>query len=316
MPMTPRRILHIVLWVAALAIVTVTASTDFGAPARSAPTVMATTPIDFPGLLNVVTYAEGVMSGAQPEDLTGLESLAALGVRTIVSVDGGTPNVEAAERLGMRYVHLPISYDEVPIERQREFAQVLAHFDAPIYMHCLHGRHRSAAALGSALIAAGRLDYAAVEARMQVSGTSLYYPGLWASLRECEPLDGDALRADPATFPRVSEVTGLVATMAELDTIFDNLQDARAARWTFSEAHPDLVAASESKRLVTLFEGLVDDPDSTRLPQHYQDQLLQAIGIGRQLDEAVRSNAVERATERLAALERSCKTCHTDYRDR
>ncbi len=33
-------------------------------------------------------------------------------MKTIISVDGATPNVAMAEKYGMRYVHLPHGYDE------------------------------------------------------------------------------------------------------------------------------------------------------------------------------------------------------------
>ena len=39
-----------------------------------------------------------------------MKRLADMGVKTILSVDGKTPDVEAAKKLGMRYVHVPIQY--------------------------------------------------------------------------------------------------------------------------------------------------------------------------------------------------------------
>src|SRR5262245_18100801 len=65
---------------------------------------------DMAGIHNVVCYASGLISGGVPEGHEGLETLHAMGVKTIVSVDGATPDVEGARKLGMQYVHLPISY--------------------------------------------------------------------------------------------------------------------------------------------------------------------------------------------------------------
>lgn len=280
------------------------------------PTVVANTPSDYDQLHNVVSYGPGLLSGGVPMGRAGLDALADMGVKTIVSVDGAMPDAEYAEELGMRYVHLPISYDEVPEQRRRELAQVLTVFEKPVYMHCHHGRHRSAAALGSAAVTAGLMSYDQVEARMRVSGTSPNYPGLWKSVRECEPLPAAELVADPETFPRVSEVSGLIATMAELDIVYDNLKALRKADWSVPDEHPDLVPGNESSRMHRLFALLVDDPDSKKLPADYQEQLQQAIADTEALDAAVAAGDVVRATELLAVVKKGCNSCHADYRDR
>lgn len=56
-------------------------------------------------------------SGSGPDGPKAFASLARLGIKTIISVDGARPNVEAAKKSGLRYVHIPISYDGVPRER-------------------------------------------------------------------------------------------------------------------------------------------------------------------------------------------------------
>ncbi|HEX6813982.1 MAG TPA: hypothetical protein VF384_20330 [Planctomycetota bacterium] len=111
----------------------------------AAPAADAKKATDLPGLHNVVVYAPHMISGGQPEGAEGLETLAAMGIKTIISVDGAKPDVEGARRLGMRYVHLPISYDTVTPERQAQLAQAVSSCEGPIYMRCHHGKHRSAA---------------------------------------------------------------------------------------------------------------------------------------------------------------------------
>src|SRR5688572_7297898 len=69
------------------------------------PAVDAPAAADLPGLHNVVAYHAGLYSGAVPEGAEGFETLAAMGVRTILSVDGAAPEVEEAKRHGLRYVH-------------------------------------------------------------------------------------------------------------------------------------------------------------------------------------------------------------------
>jgi protein tyrosine phosphatase (PTP) superfamily phosphohydrolase (DUF442 family) len=199
-----------------------------GAASRATPTEHVPPPplgaektVAMPGLHNVVTYAPDIVCGGVPEGEEGLHTLAAMGIKTIISVDGATPDVEGAERLGMHYVHLPISYDGVTDKRQHELAQALASLPGPVYMHCHHGKHRSAAALGSAVVLAGKLTPEQALERMAVSGTAKEYTGLWKAVREARPLPASELHADPASFPSVSKVSGMVATMSEIDLVFD-----------------------------------------------------------------------------------------------
>ncbi|MBM3962601.1 MAG: hypothetical protein FJ306_11970, partial [Planctomycetes bacterium] len=177
-------------------------------PAVPTPPLAATKAEHLPGLHNVVAYAPNVIGGGQPEGEEGLVTLKGMGIQTVVSVDGATPDVANAEKLGLRYVHLPISYDTVTPERQQQLAQVLANCAEPIYVHCHHGKHRSAAALGTALVRTGALTPDAAKARMQVSGTAKEYTGLWQAVEQAKPLEAAALRADAKSFPSVMRVTG------------------------------------------------------------------------------------------------------------
>ena len=68
-------------------------------------------PKNFPGLSNVVAFHDGFYSGSAPAGDAGFDSLSSLGIKTILSVDGAMPDVELADKYGMRYVHLPIGYD-------------------------------------------------------------------------------------------------------------------------------------------------------------------------------------------------------------
>lgn len=279
------------------------------------PPLGAAKSVAMPGLHNVVTYAPDVICGGVPEGEEGLQTLAAMGVRTIVSVDGATPDVADAERLGMRYVHLPISYDGVSAERQLQLAQVLASMPGPVYMHCHHGKHRSAGALGSAVVLAGKLTPEQALERMAVSGTAKEYAGLWRAVSEAKALDADALRADPAAFPSVSKVTGMVATMAEIDLVFDLVRQAQKANWQAPTDHPDLFAPKETARLAKLFVNLRGDADSQRMPADYQAQLQHAIEASQQLDRAVQAKDLPSATRLFEVMGKTCKDCHQTYRD-
>ncbi len=287
-------------------------------PRVEQPAVTADRPAELPGLHNVVTYSPGMFSGGAPVGRAGLETLRTLGVKTVVSVDGATPDVATAEELGLRYIHLPISYDRVPAERRLELAQVVANAEAPIYMHCHHGKHRSASALATALVTAGVLSQQEAGERMQTSGTSAGYRGLWGSLSECTAVSRSELAADitdTSRFPAVANVTGLVATMAELDVLFDDIEYSKDENWNTPADHPDFVPANATQRVHELFAALLEDPESQALPASYQTQLRAAIDQSKQLDAAVRRKDLPRANELYEQMAQGCKACHKTYRN-
>ena len=314
--------LAVLLGFAAFAAAVVVASACSNQPAPpvevriAAPPVGAAKATDLPGLHNVVAYCEHAHSGGVPEGDDGLRTLAAMGIKTIISVDGATPDVERAETLGMRYVHLPIGYDTVRPERQQELAQAITTLPGPVYMHCHHGKHRSAAALASALVLTGELTPEEAQERMAVSGTAKDYTGLWQAVRTAKPLPEDQLEADPASFPSRTTVSGLIATMVAIDDVFDLVKQAQQAGWKAPADHPDLVATKEAARLLALFAGMRDDAESKSRPEDYQQKLAAAVAISAALDAAVKANDAAAADKQLAAMTKSCKACHAVYRDK
>ncbi|MEQ1631461.1 MAG: cytochrome c [Planctomycetota bacterium] len=283
--------------------------------APSLPTLSAEKPKDLNGLHNIVAYADRVFSGAVPEGEEGFATLQALGVRTVVSVDGATPEVDAAARRGIRYIHLPISYDAVPELRALQLAQVIANTDGPLYMHCHHGKHRSAAAVAAASVLAGCAEPEVAQSRMKVSGTATAYTGLWSSVRNARALDADALKADLSAFPAVATVSGMVATMAELDLVLDLVKIGKENQWQAPSFHPDLVAQKETRRMRDLFASLKTDRDSQKLDAAYQKLLDRTIDETGKLDAAVRDGDLAAANTWFDAVGKSCKECHKTYRD-
>ncbi len=273
-------------------------------------------PINLPGLHNIVAYADGVWTGAVPEGDEGFATLESLGVHLVVSVDGAVPDVDSARRHSIRYIHLPISYDTVSQERQLQLAQVIASTPGPIYMHCHHGKHRSAAAVGAAAVVAGRTDPAAAVERMKISGTAPAYEGLWSAVRNAKPADAAALATDIGAFPSIATVTGLVAAMAEIDLVNDLVRTAKENQWQPPSFHPDLVAPKETRRLRDLFASLVRDAESQAMDAGYKKVLDRAIVEASDLDEAVRQGDAAKSDALFAALGKSCKECHQPYRDK
>ncbi|MCB9885657.1 MAG: cytochrome c [Planctomycetes bacterium] len=284
-------------------------------PNLSPPPIGAAKAEGFEGLHNVVTYAPDMFSGSVPEGEEGMETLAAMGVKSIVSVDGATPDVATAEKLGMHYVHLPIPYSGMTEARQKEIAQAVANLPGPVYVHCHHGKHRSAAALGSAMVLAGKLTPEQAQERMKVSGTSPDYPGLWQAVRQARPLASSDLVCDASKFPSVNVVSGMVAMMSEIDAVMDNVKQARKAGWKAPEDHPDLVPSKETRRLAHVFAQLAQDPESLQHQGDYQELLKKSITAAEQLDAALRAADLPLAEQHFDVISKTCKQCHKSHRD-
>lgn len=282
------------------------------------PGLAATKAVDLPGLHNVVAYTPGVVGGAVPEGSAGLRTLAMLGVRTVISVDGATPEVAQARALGIRYVHLPIGYDEVPAERARELARALQVLPGPVYVHCHHGKHRSAAAAGTACVLAGLATPEEMLARMQVSGTSPEYAGLFASVRQASPAPAAELAKIPTDFPEVSKVSGMVETMTEIDTVFDLLKQVRAAGFAVPKQNPDLVPVKEARRLTELLTSLRTDAESAARPADFRHKLDHSIAVATAFADGLATPGKDRQAleAQFAKVQKSCKDCHTSYRDK
>lgn len=274
-------------------------------------------PAEYPGLHNVVAYHEGLLSGSAPDGDGGFDSLASLGVRTIISVDGAQPNVEAARVRGLRYVHLPIGYDGMDRSRTLEIARAIRDLPGPIYLHCHHGRHRSAAAAGAAAVALGLITNDDATRRMKVSGTSPSYAGLYRCVAAATIASAAELGGADDAFPERWKTSGLVRTMVEIDAAMDCLKRIERAGWRTPTDHPDLVAAAEAGAVADLLRNLEDDPECGARSAEFRGMLRRSAALAAELEGRLVSGQGGRAElgERLARLSGSCTECHARYRD-
>lgn len=104
--------------------------------------------VDEPGLENTYRLDRAILSGSEPQDRTGFESLVRLGVTRIISVDGATPRHDLAKEVGIEYAHIPIGYKDL---QPAQIAHILnaGRSSGVVYIHCYYGHHRgpTAAAL-------------------------------------------------------------------------------------------------------------------------------------------------------------------------
>ena len=276
-------------------------------------------PRDYPGIHNAVAYHEGFVSGGVPEGDAGFDTLRAMGVRTVISVDGAATDVARARARGMRYVHLPIGYYGFDAVRRMELVRAVrdAMRDGPVYLHCHHGKHRSAGAAATVAVALGWLTPDASVGRMKVSGTAPGYGGLYACAARSVPEAEAAIDAVPAGFPEVTPPAGFVRAMVEADEALEHLKAIELAGWAAPADHPDLVPAAEAGRLADLLRLHVDGDRARAKPAAFAAMLASNALDAQRLEDALLADPRDAAMlgPQLARIQAGCKECHVKWRD-
>ena len=278
-------------------------------------------PQDFAGLQNVLAFHFDFYSGSAPKSENGFQSLDSLGIKTIISVDGAIPEVDLAAKYGMRYVHLPIGYDGFDDARKAQLVRAVRDLPKPIYLHCHHGKHRSAGAAGTVAVSLGWLTNEEATKRMKVCGTSSGYKGLWACTAAAAPMSAIAIDAASNDFPRITKPNSFVASMVAIDETLDRLRLAEKNGWKAPKDHPDLAPISDAGKLADLFR-LIGEPTET--PKSGAETLteirawiakegIKSAELERMLDNP--SANTSEISQSLAAIGASCKECHAKYRD-
>ncbi len=268
-------------------------------------------------LPNLHRLTDDVLSGGVPGGDAGFAALAALGVRTVISVDGATPDVAGAAARGLRYVHIPITYAEVSEAQTLELARALRDLPGPVYLHCHHGKHRSPAAAAAAAVALGLVSAERGVDFLREAGTAPSYEGLYACVAAATPVSQAALDLAPADFPAAREAEGIVAAMIEVDLAFEHLVTVRGAGWTVPPEHPDLVPAAEAGRLADNLRLSGEDPDVAALGEGFARRLAASVDEASALEAAIVRGAPRAELDALYARVRvSCKDCHAAHRDR
>ena len=267
-----------------------------------------------PGLENAHRLTEKVLSGAQPDGDAAFAELAALGVKTVISVDGSKPDLESAHRHGLRYVHLPIGYDGIPRERALELAKAIEELPGPLYVHCHHGQHRGPAAAVVACVVAGRMTNEQALDAMKTLGTGPQYVGLWNSARDAAPADRSALRSLEVDFRETARVPPLAEAMVHLDEAFDRLDRCRTQGWAKPAGHPDLDPAHEALKCREICVELLRTEGFRARPDEFRALMEASRAASERLEALLRSGAP--ADAGFEALKKTCADCHRSYRNR
>jgi len=275
------------------------------------------------GLPNAYRLHQRVISGGKPDGEAAFAALKELGVKTIISVDGARPNLDLAEKYGLRYAHLPHGYDGVPDQRARELAKAVRDLPGPVYIHCHHGKHRSPAAAAVACVATGLLDSDRALVVLQTAGTSENYRGLYQSVRTAQRIDNKSLDALAADFPAQAKIPPIADAMVQIEHAHDHLKAFAESRWQPLPRQPDLDAAHEALLLKEHYVELARTSEVQKMPPDFRNLLSDAEAEAAKLEDSLEkwqkagqlSPPPANLNMVLATITKNCSTCHQQFRD-
>jgi protein tyrosine phosphatase (PTP) superfamily phosphohydrolase (DUF442 family) len=268
-------------------------------------------------LENLFSISGKVFSGSSPHDEQGFVELKKLGIKTIISVDGGKPDSETARKHGFRYIHLPMGYDGASLSNANRILKAAESSQGPVYIHCHHGKHRGPAA--AAVICQGFGIWNTNEAVtwMKQAGTSPDYPGLFRMAAEFKRSpDYEKISND---FPEQATVSGLIDAMVEIDERWGHLKAVQKAGYKVPPAHPDLVPANEAVILIETYRELRRSKDAQARGADFLSRLEKAEQETAALHGFLKSNRdsidARRADPLWFSVAQSCASCHKKYRN-
>jgi protein tyrosine phosphatase (PTP) superfamily phosphohydrolase (DUF442 family) len=293
------------------------------APPASPGGVPATPPerVEVAGVENLFRLGPRLYSGGQPEGPAGFEALKRLGVRTIVSVDGARPDVEAARRLGLRYVHLPVGYGGIPRDQAVRLVKAMRDLPGPVFVHCHHGKHRGPAAAALCGMASEGWGRGQARAWLERAGTDPKYRGLFGSVEGFVPPTPEELgRVAPADLPERAEVPGLVEAMVKIDEHWDNLKAVEKAGFRTPEGHPDIDPPHEALLLAERYREQYRHEQArgeefARLMAGAGRDATALEAVLRRYGEAPSPAARGEVEAAYSRAGRSCSACHARHRD-
>ena len=263
------------------------------------------------GLQHLQHPVPEVFCGSEPASERAFRELHDLGVRVVVSVDGIRPQVDLAERCGLKYVHIPIGYDGIGCEQTGMLTRVAQEAAGPVYVHCHHGRHRAPAAAAIVCLALGRMQTAQAEQFLERSGTSREYQGLWRDVSSYRrPSAGTVL----PQLRSVSAVSSLAERMADLSRRFETLKQQSDTDWKAARSGQQDMLTAEAVLLEEGFRESLRQQDE-KPDVEFAHLLQQSLNRSKQLTGALREGKFAKAGEIINLMSVDCGECHRQYRD-
>jgi hypothetical protein len=220
-------------------------------------------------------------------------------------------------------VHLPIGYDGVSDEEGKAVAKAIEELPGPVYVHCHHGKHRTAAAVAVACVLLGEIRPEQAEGVLREMGTGENYKGLWAAARAARPAVKGELEKLHVEFPEVAKITAMADAMVDIDHRFDNVKLSAKHGFRTPPGHPDIDARHEALQLWEKLYELGRSGQATTRPAEFGILLAEGEAGARELKNALAAwtasspaeappGAVDKAMKRVSA---SCVACHKTFRD-
>ena len=279
-------------------------------------------PEDGDGLHQVFHLSKNIVSGAEPEGEKAFERIAAMGVKTVLSVDGKTPDVAAARKYGLRYVHVPIRYSGITEDEIDKIAKTFRELEGPFYVHCFHGKHRgpAGAAIGR-LVLDGASRQQALAEMAQWCGTAEKYEGLFQTIATAEMPTAEQSRASTFAFDEAHPFEGIRSGMIRLTRAWDNVKYLEKGDFAPNAEHPDLDAVNEAEKAKQLLVQMHESGELLSKPQDYKDWMKESAEGSVELHKALYElkdgdkEALATARKHFTTVKNACSHCHKAYRN-
>jgi hypothetical protein len=225
-----------------------------------------------------------------------------------------------SKKFGIRYVHLPHSYDGVPEGRATELAKAVKELPGPIYIHCHHGKHRSPAAAAVACVGAGLIPKGNALAILQAAGTNPNYRGLYRSAEKAAPIDEKVLSELKAEFPEKASIPPLAEAMVAVEHFHDRLKKLSGNKWKVFANDPAVTPGHEALLLREAYTELLRTPEIMQRPEGFQEMLRESEQTADELEKvfiAAKEAPLDeaKATALFTKVTEQCSACHKKYRD-
>lgn len=268
------------------------------------------------GVHNLAEVSPGLFRGAQPEGDAAFAALAALGVKTILSVDGSLPDAEGAAKHGIRTVHLPTEYSGFTREEEVRIAKVALDLPGPLLVHCHHGKHRGPAACGIAWMARDGVSPDLVVADMRKAGTDPAYAGLYGDVAAFRAVTREELaKVGDADLPSAAKLPDLVDAMVAIDRTFDRMKAIRKAGWKVPASMPDVKPSHEARILAEHFRELGRLDEVKARPGDFREKLSTAEERSFALESSILGDDAALADPAMDRVAAACAACHDVYRN-
>lgn len=244
-----------------------------------------------------------IFMGAQPGGDSDFHALSKEGIKIVISVDGAKPDLDRSLSEGLRYVHLPIGYSDVPDSVAAALKEVLGESKESVYIHCHHGKHRGPAVAAIAAMIDDSMTNDEAEVLLGVAGTGSEYKGLWEAVRSFRGVPEDAVAAP--IVPSAS-IPDFVSLMVSADSIFaqiGELMDADSDNVTEELFHQTLLLKESFREMARLDEA-----------KDFREWMTASENLVVEFEKAHR-NGRQAAMKSFAEIKKDCRACHVKHRN-